>query len=346
LNLTSAHIRQALQTATAGVLAMYLSRFLGLPEGYWAAITAMIVLQASLGAAIKESWVRIAATAIGAAVAMPFIAFFGQSLVVFGVAVFVTVIMCSALRLQAGLRVAATTVAIIMLIPRPARPWAPGIHRFLEVSFGIIVALVVAKVMWPSSALENLRTGLAEAYLQLNSLFAALMARYRDQAFQDIEQLRLKLNTTMRHNEDLEEQAMYERPLPPQKPKILAALTTHAERIVRSIDALDIATEGSAKSELSLKLDPELGEVSAGIEQCLNGISEAILANQLPESAGIDLPRAMQSLDTKIAKLREAAAFQDVPLQELIRMDAVCLALRSIATALAETQVTARTTAL
>jgi uncharacterized membrane protein YccC len=321
---------------------MYFSRFLGLPEGYWAAITAMIVLQASLGAAIKESWVRVVATAIGACVAMPFVAFFGQSLAVFGVAVFVTVVLCSALRLQAGLRVAATTVAIIMLISHPGRPWAPGIHRFLEVSFGIIVALVVAKVMWPSSALDNLRTGLAEAYLQLNSLFAALLARYQGQGFEDIEQLRLKLNTTMRHNEDLQEQAMYEGPLRSEEPKILAVLTAHAERIIRSIDALDVATEGSAKNELPLKIDPELGQVSAAIEQCLSRISEAILTKQLPESAGTDLPRAMQSLDAKVAKLRNAEAFHDISLQELIRMDAVCLALRSIATTLAETQATAR----
>jgi len=324
---------------------MYFSRFLGLPEGYWAAITAMIVLQASLGAAIRESWVRVAATAIGAAVAMPFAAFLGQSLVVFGVAVFVTVVLCSALRLQAGLRVAATTVAIIMLISHPGRPWVPGIHRFLEVSFGIIVALVVAKVMWPSSALENLRMGLAEAYLQLNSLFVALMARYRGHVFEDIEPLRLKLNTTMRQNEELEEQAMYEKTLGSKKPPILAALTAHAERIIRSIDALDVATEGSVKNELPAKIDPELGELSAGIEQCLSGISEAALTKRLSESAGTDLPGAMQSLDAKIAKLREAEAFQDVPLQELIRLDAVCLALRSIATALEETQAAARTAA-
>lgn len=324
---------------------MYLSRFLGLPEGYWAAITAMIVLQASLGAAIKESWVRVAATAIGAAVAMPCVAFFGQSLIVFGMAVFITVILCSLLRLQAGLRVGATTVAIIMLISHPGRPWAPGIHRFLEVSFGIIVALVVAKVMWPSSALENLRTGLAEAYLQLNSLFVALMARYRGHVFEDIEQLRLKLNTTMRHNEELEEQAMYEKSLGSKKPPILAALTVHAERIIRSIDALDVATEGSVKSELPAKIDPELGELSAGIEQCLSRISEGILDKRFSQSTETHLPRAMQSVDAKIAKLREAEAFQNVPLQELIRLDAVCLALRSIATALAETQGAARTAA-
>jgi hypothetical protein len=46
----------------------------------------------------------------------------------------------------------------------------------------------------------------------------------------------------------------------------------------------------------------------------------------------------MQSLDAKIAKLRDGEAFRDVPLQELIRLDAVCLALRSITTTLAETQ--------
>jgi hypothetical protein len=49
----------------------------------------------------------------------------------------------------------------------------------------------------------------------------------------------------------------------------------------------------------------------------------------------------MQSLDAQVAKLRDAEAFHDIPLEELIRMDAVCLALRSIATALAETQATA-----
>jgi uncharacterized membrane protein YgaE (UPF0421/DUF939 family) len=73
----------------------------------------MIVLQASLGAAMKECLVRVAATAIGAAVAMPFVAYFGRTLIAFAVAVFATVLLCSILRLQVVLRVAATTVAII-----------------------------------------------------------------------------------------------------------------------------------------------------------------------------------------------------------------------------------------
>jgi hypothetical protein len=196
--------------------------------------------------------------------------------------------------------------------------------------------------MWPSSALENLQLGLAQAYLQLNSLFAALMARYRGESFENIEQLRLKLNTTMRHNEGLEEQAMYEKALGPKKPPRLAALTAHAERIIRSIDALDVATEGSIKNDLPAKIDPELRELSGGVVRCLSRISEDILAERFVQSTGTDLPRAMQSLDGKIAKLRETETLQDVPLPELIRMDAMCLALRSIASALVETQAAAR----
>lgn len=193
-----ATIRQAVRTAVAGVLAMYLSQFLGLPEGYWAAISAVIVMQANLGGAIRESWVRVAATAIGATVAIPFVYFFGRSLIGFGVAVIITIVLCTFLNLQAGLRVAATTVAIILLIPHPGRSWLPAAHRFLEVSFGIVVALVVAKFLWPSSALESLRKGLGSAYSQMNSLILALLSRYRGRPGPDAEALHSKWRVTRR----------------------------------------------------------------------------------------------------------------------------------------------------
>jgi uncharacterized membrane protein YccC len=39
-------------------------------------------------------------------------------------------------------------LSIILLIPRARAPWITGRHRFLEVSLGIAVALVVTTV-WP-----------------------------------------------------------------------------------------------------------------------------------------------------------------------------------------------------
>jgi hypothetical protein len=38
------------------------------------------------------------------------------------------------------------TLAIIVLIPRPEAPWIAAVHRFAEVSLGILVALAVVAV--------------------------------------------------------------------------------------------------------------------------------------------------------------------------------------------------------
>lgn len=343
MNLRTGQIRQAVQTATAGVLAMYLSRYLGLPEGYWAAITAVIVLQASLGAALKESWVRVAATAIGAAVAIPAVTYFGSNLVAFGAALFVTVLLCSALALTAGKRVASTTVAIIILIPHSGRPWVPGIHRFLEVAFGIVVALVVAKFVWPSSAMENLGTSLASSYSQLDFLFLALMHRYRGEAHQDIEGLRAAVNAAKRCNDDLQEQASYEVVFRSKNPKVLAAMAGHADRICRIMDAIDVATQRSPEGALRLRLEPEVTDLSVGVERCLKQISESLSSKRSVVSE-FDFQRTAQALDAKAAKLRKAPGLEQYPLADLLRLDAVCVALQGACAELAEAQTTMRGT--
>jgi uncharacterized membrane protein YccC len=47
-----------------------------------------------------------------------------------------------------GYRFGAATLAIILLVPRPDPAWQVALHRFIEVSIGIAVALVLA-VAWP-----------------------------------------------------------------------------------------------------------------------------------------------------------------------------------------------------
>jgi uncharacterized membrane protein YccC len=343
LKITIAHVRQAVQTATAGVLAMYLSRYLGLPEGYWAAITAVIVVQASLGAALRESWVRVAATAIGAAVAIPVVANFGRSLLIFGAALFATVLLCSTLRLTAGLRVAATTVAIIMLIPRLGTPWESGVHRFLEVSFGIVVALVVAKFVWPAAALEDLRKGLAGMYSQMHSLCAGLVQRYRGEPHPDIEELRNAIAAAQRRNEDLHEQATYELVLGRKNPKVLAAMNEHAIRIVRKLDALDVATPQASGSQgkLDAPLELAINALGAVVAECLTQLAEGLSSKRFAEPA-LDLPGATEALEAEAAKLHANPAFAQSPLQRTLELDALCLALQSLAAELAATQSTAR----
>jgi len=51
-------------------------------------------------------------------------------------------------------RYASVTLPIILLIPRSNAAWVVAIHRFLEVSVGIVVALALAAA-WPEHQPES-----------------------------------------------------------------------------------------------------------------------------------------------------------------------------------------------
>ena len=72
--------------------------------------------------------------------------YFGPKLLVFGVGVLVMGLICAILRLANSDRMANITLAIVLLIVHNESPAMIAIHRFLEVSIGIVVALAVTAV--------------------------------------------------------------------------------------------------------------------------------------------------------------------------------------------------------
>ncbi|MFY9791284.1 MAG: FUSC family protein, partial [Candidatus Sulfotelmatobacter sp.] len=60
-------------------------------------------------------------------------------------------ILSALLRIGTAYRFAAITFSIVLLIAHTRPPWIIAVHRFVEVSVGIAVALIVA-VAWPAPA--------------------------------------------------------------------------------------------------------------------------------------------------------------------------------------------------
>ena len=149
--LTAAHWKHAVKTGIAGSLAMLLANLLHLPEAYWAAVSAVIVMQSEYDATLKAGFTRLAGTAIGALVVIPFAEVLPGNIAAFGAAVIITLLACAALKLEESQRLAAATVVLIMLIGHPDPPWLSAVHRFLEVSFGIVVSLLVTRYIWPAA---------------------------------------------------------------------------------------------------------------------------------------------------------------------------------------------------
>jgi uncharacterized membrane protein YccC len=142
-------ITHATRTAVAATLSVLIARLVQMPEAYWAAIATLVVMQSTLSATLTLSLERIVATAVGASVGAFEANFFGANLVVFALAIIVIGLLSIAFRLEkTAYRYASITLAIIVLIPRSLPAWTIALHRFLEVSVGIIVALAVVAV-WP-----------------------------------------------------------------------------------------------------------------------------------------------------------------------------------------------------
>jgi uncharacterized membrane protein YgaE (UPF0421/DUF939 family) len=152
---TLTHIEHAGKTGLAAVLAFYLARFLGLPESYWAAISAIIVMYSDVSRTLKASGQRLVGTAIGVSLGAVFAALFGERLWAFGLAVTITVLVCGLLGFAEAARLAGVAVAIVMLASHPGRAWIAALHRFLEVSFGIVIAVLVSALHWPAGNSKN-----------------------------------------------------------------------------------------------------------------------------------------------------------------------------------------------
>jgi uncharacterized membrane protein YgaE (UPF0421/DUF939 family) len=145
----------SIRTAIAATISFGVARLFGLPEAYWAAIATLVVMQSTLGATLLISIERIVATALGALVGALVASYFTENLLAFALAVFLLGLLCAAFRMEkTAYRYASVTLAIIVLIPRSHAAWIVALHRFFEVSVGILVALAVVAV-WPEHGIQS-----------------------------------------------------------------------------------------------------------------------------------------------------------------------------------------------
>lgn len=143
-------LHQGLRTALAAGVAFWITQLLQMPGGYWAAISAIVVMQSEVGATVIASRDRLAGTAMGAVVGWLTAKVWHHHIAIFSLAVLVVMVLCTLLHFKNAGRLGGVTVAIIILIPHTEPVWHIAMERFLEVSFGIGVSLAIATA-WPKA---------------------------------------------------------------------------------------------------------------------------------------------------------------------------------------------------
>ena len=151
-------LQHSARTAVAAVAALLVARLFKLSEAYWAAVTTLSVMQSNLKATWSVSLRRWAGTALGVAVGALMATYFGPNVLAFGAGIFLLGVLCALLnrtnrRLTEYIDTtaygyASMALAIVMLIVRYNSAWIVALHRFIEVSIGIAVGLVLT-MLWP-----------------------------------------------------------------------------------------------------------------------------------------------------------------------------------------------------
>ena len=153
LGVTRAVALSALRVTVTAVTAMLVARVFVLPEFYWAPISAIVIILSTIDP-VTLAWQRFAGTALGALVGA-LLASLTQSRwpawIVYALGVFACGILSPLFRIGSAYRFAAITVTIVLLIARTRSPWIVALHRFIEVSIGIAIALIVSR-LWPTPA--------------------------------------------------------------------------------------------------------------------------------------------------------------------------------------------------
>jgi uncharacterized membrane protein YgaE (UPF0421/DUF939 family) len=143
-----------LRTAVAAVASLYLAALFRLPNGYWAAISCLIVMLSTAGSELAVSVQRWAGTALGAAIGAAAMYLCGSSAWSFGLSVLAIGAVCWAAHIdRAAFRYGSIASAIVILVPHQEPAARVALHRFIEVSLGVGVGLAAVTV-WPPRPLR------------------------------------------------------------------------------------------------------------------------------------------------------------------------------------------------
>jgi hypothetical protein len=318
----------AAKTALAAALCWWIALRLGLHDGYWGAISAIIVLQSNVGATVTASRDRLLGTVIGAVLAFGF-SLFGPPVVSYILALLVAIVVCGLLGLRNSSRLACVTITIVMLVHREGSRWALALDRVSEVILGIVVALAVTTLVLPDRARLRLRDGLTEEFLSLGAFFESIFNGFRGTPAKNLADLRENVEAMMRGNDDLLEASRNE-PSSEGWREGLSLLSEFGRSLFEVLLALELSVKDSHGDGYALQLEPALGRLAADVQTGFQHVAGCIHKWQFDVvPMGFNLEQDIADLESRMDEVRHTGnAFSQA---EILRAYAVQLHLKQIA---------------
>lgn len=347
----------AFKTGLAAAIAAAIYLSFKLDHGFWAVVSAVVVMQANIGASFKASWARLVGTALGA--------FFGALLAAlgnvlgpsglqpgsssaggialmaafagFGVAL--TSAVCVALKLKDALRLAGVTCAVVLLLFY-ATPWPSAFERTLDVSIGIAVALAVTVFVFPSHARHRLSEKLSAVLSLAGDLCGVLTKSYLSRCY-DATAVAQKRDAMKQDFRDARQLLAEARAEPGADEGALAARFTRVERVLEHVLSLDEAARQSdavpgdapqvRDDDFHKQAAPEIEALALAVTVACGNAADALKGPRDGPAPSGALKAALERLSARLLDLRQAGASRKLALEEVARFYLFAEALKALA---------------
>ena len=293
----AAEVQLVVRALVAAALSLFIGELFQLPQGFWAVITALIVVQGSVGGTLTAGLNRLLGTLAGAAMgaAAALVRQLWQPpqmlLLLFAVA---PVALLAAIR--PSFRVAPITAAIVLFANNGASPMASAVDRVIEIALGTMIGVIVSIFVLPSRAKQICLQRSAEVLKLLAQVLTLHLQPPAPASRETIDRLNGKVRAELGKVETAAQEADRER-------AIRLADEPVPDRLVRTLRRLrsDVAFVGRAAAESDMDwrdLELVLGEVATRFRAVFEAIAERLLRD--------DHTPDVTELDLAIAKLRIA----------------------------------------
>jgi uncharacterized membrane protein YccC len=333
--------------SAAGLISFAVAHLIGLSQVYWAVLTAVIVMQASIGGSLKAMIDRFVGTIGGAGwgvavtLAVPHAGVFAT-----GLALAVALVPLAALAaFRPSYRVAPVTAAIVLLgysgqtgvgVGAGGGVVAAALDRVFEIGLGSIVALAVALMVSPSRAQELLcaagRDALALMADQVKLLLGGVTAPLDGDAVLALhDRIRSMVERAATAAEEADrERRSYITEAPDPDP-----LVRTLRRLSHDLVIIARALTSPLPEPAGTRLVPPAAAIAAALSAALTETGAALASR----SAAPDLDpveQALTSFEAELAALRRNGVTRDLPADSVERIFGLAFGLEQIGRNLGE----------
>jgi uncharacterized membrane protein YccC len=329
-----AELRLSLRMTMAGLVAYALAEAFSLAQGYWAVLTAVIVVQASLGGSLQAVIDRLVGTlggaAFGAAIAL-LVPHAGTPMTAVALILALAPLALFA-AIYPGFRMAPVTAVIVLLGSSSAQagPLEAAEARVIEIGLGCIVGLGASLLVFPARAHGLLAQAAGRVLDLLADLLTAVVAAATGSGERSaIQPLSDRLRDTLTRLEAVGKEAERER-------RSRLSDEPDPEPLMRTLRRLrsDLVIIARAAAEpfpapVRTPLAAPLARVAEGVGEFFRRIGAALIARSEPPALG-DVLAALDNYAAALAELRRAGITRDLPGEEAGRIFAFGFALEQL----------------